>query len=194
MTECSLTSCMWARFLIGSHTMPAQRHSQPTPTSLGQRCMSVTCHPHFWQNDRSLLRATAVTRGWNGHRKRVVTQSWLWRRKFSCRSCRDSNSQPFGALTTFLKHLLSVTHRGRSQASFDWRHCMSKHAQLAKSSTGTRRRRTTITLVSEPPSHCGCLYINSPPADFQKRRTQAARTKAHRTYSKARWIKAERFR
>ena len=22
----------------------------------------------FWQNDRSLLRATAVTRGWNGHR------------------------------------------------------------------------------------------------------------------------------
>ena len=25
-------------------------------------------HLHFWQNDRDLLRATAVTRGWNGYR------------------------------------------------------------------------------------------------------------------------------
>ena len=30
--ECSLTSCVWVRFLIGSHTTPGQRHSQPTPT------------------------------------------------------------------------------------------------------------------------------------------------------------------
>ena len=26
--------------------------------------LSVTCHPRFWPNDRDLLRATAVTRGW----------------------------------------------------------------------------------------------------------------------------------
>ena len=31
-------------------------------------CLAVTCHLHFWQNDRELLRATAVTRGWNGYR------------------------------------------------------------------------------------------------------------------------------
>ena len=30
-------------------------------------CLTVTCHLHFWQNDRDLLRATAVTRGWNGY-------------------------------------------------------------------------------------------------------------------------------
>ena len=30
----------------------------------------VNCHPHFWQNDRGLLRATAVTRGWNGYRNK----------------------------------------------------------------------------------------------------------------------------
>ena len=41
VTECSLTSYVWARFLIGSHTMPGQRHSQSTPTSLGQRCHRV---------------------------------------------------------------------------------------------------------------------------------------------------------
>ena len=31
-------------------------------------CSAVTCHLYFWQNDRDLLRATAVRRGWNGHR------------------------------------------------------------------------------------------------------------------------------
>ena len=69
-------------------------------------CLGVTCHLHFWQNVRGLLRATAVTRGWNGHRIRVSTQSELWRIKFSRRFCWDSNSKPFdhecGALTTEL--------------------------------------------------------------------------------------------
>ena len=65
-------------------------------------CLAVTCHLHFWQNDRDLLLATVVIRGWNGgqHRSRP------WRRKFSRRSCRDSNPRPFnhesGALTTDL--------------------------------------------------------------------------------------------
>ena len=31
-------------------------------------CLAVTCHLHFWQNDRELLRAAAVTRGWNEYR------------------------------------------------------------------------------------------------------------------------------
>ena len=33
-------------------------------------CLAVTCHLHFWQNDRDFLRATAVTRGWNGYRNK----------------------------------------------------------------------------------------------------------------------------
>ena len=33
-------------------------------------CLAVTCHVHVWQNDRGLLRATAVTRGWNGYRNK----------------------------------------------------------------------------------------------------------------------------
>ena len=55
----------------------------------------VTCYLHFWQNHRGLLRSTAVTWGRNRHRIRVSTQSWLWRRKLSRRSCRDLNSQTF---------------------------------------------------------------------------------------------------
>ena len=30
-------------------------------------CLAVTCHLHFWQNDRDPLHATAVTQGWNGY-------------------------------------------------------------------------------------------------------------------------------
>ena len=33
-------------------------------------CLAVTCHLHFWNTDRGLLRATAVTRGWNGYRNK----------------------------------------------------------------------------------------------------------------------------
>ena len=32
--------------------------------------LAVTCHLHFWQNARGLLRATAVTRGWNGYQNK----------------------------------------------------------------------------------------------------------------------------
>ena len=37
--------------------------------------LRVTRHLHFWQNDRGLLRATAVTRGWNEHQTRVSTSA-----------------------------------------------------------------------------------------------------------------------
>ena len=33
-------------------------------------CLPVTCQEHFWQNDRDLLHATAVTRGKNGYRNK----------------------------------------------------------------------------------------------------------------------------
>ena len=33
-------------------------------------CLAVTCHLHFWQDDRDLLCVTAVTLGWNGYRNR----------------------------------------------------------------------------------------------------------------------------
>ena len=33
-------------------------------------CLAVTCHLYFWRNDRGLLRATAVTQGWNGYQNK----------------------------------------------------------------------------------------------------------------------------
>ena len=76
--RCSLTRVACELELqIDFHTMPG-RHCHSTPTSLGQRvyaCLGVTCHLHFRQNERGLLRATAVTRGTYGHRIGVSTQS-----------------------------------------------------------------------------------------------------------------------
>ena len=75
------------------------------------RVLAVTCHLHSWQNDRGLLRATAVTRGWNGYRnKSQHRKSTLEKeKKLSRHSSRDSNPQPFnhesGALTTELSPL-----------------------------------------------------------------------------------------
>ena len=50
---------------------PMPKHGSIKATYV--RCMrvlAVTCHLHFWQNDRDFLRATAVTRGWNGYRNK----------------------------------------------------------------------------------------------------------------------------
>ena len=58
--------------------------------------LAVTCHLHIWQIDWDLLRATAVTQGWNMDTEiRVSTESWLWRRQFCHCSCRDLNPWPF---------------------------------------------------------------------------------------------------
>ena len=35
-------------------------------------CLAVTCQLHFWQNDRDLLRATAVTQGWDEYRNKSL--------------------------------------------------------------------------------------------------------------------------
>ena len=69
-------------------------------------CLAVACHLHFWQHDRGLLRATAVTRGWNGYRNKSQHIKLTLEKKISRRSNRDSNPRPFdhefGALTTEL--------------------------------------------------------------------------------------------
>ena len=62
------------RFPHSAWTAASSAHSDSNGSRV-YACLGVTCHLHFWQNDRGLLRATAVIRGWNGHRTRVSTQS-----------------------------------------------------------------------------------------------------------------------
>ena len=55
----------------------ASRHFVQSHTRKVNVCLTVICHLYFWQNDgtfwhndRDILRATAVTRGWNGYRNK----------------------------------------------------------------------------------------------------------------------------
>ena len=62
-------------FLVGFHTTPGQRHSQPTPTSLGHGiidCSGVACHMHFWENDQGLFRVTGMPRTPNKSQHRML--------------------------------------------------------------------------------------------------------------------------
>ena len=43
------------------------RHFMQSHIRKVRACLAVTCHLHVWQNGRDILRATAVTRGWNGY-------------------------------------------------------------------------------------------------------------------------------
>ena len=45
-------------------------YSTPSPSRVHSVCIAVTCLLRIWQNDRDLVCATMVTRGWNGYRKR----------------------------------------------------------------------------------------------------------------------------
>ena len=72
-------------------------------------CLSVTCHLHFWQNDRGLLRATAVTRRWNGYRNKSQHKKLTPEKNILPPLMQGSNPRPFdhepGALTTELSPL-----------------------------------------------------------------------------------------
>ena len=71
-------------------------------------CLAVTCHRHFWQNDRDLLHAIAVPRWWNGYRNNNNSQhrKLTPEKKLLPLFLPDSNPQYFdhesGALTTEL--------------------------------------------------------------------------------------------
>ena len=81
--------CCWQGCCHGkqlpSHRMFCLRHTTmhqftvsfySKPRGRVQECLAVICHLHFWQNDRDLVRAAAVTRGWNGCRNKSQHRQW----------------------------------------------------------------------------------------------------------------------
>ena len=68
-------------------------------------CLAVTCHLHFWRNDRGLLRATAVTRGWNGYRNKSQHRKLTLEKKI---------------LPPLLHRFESTTFRSRVRRSSYW--------------------------------------------------------------------------
>ena len=63
------TAAVSAQVLCTPHNH-APCHFMQSHIRKAHACLTVTWHLHFWQNNRDLLRATAVTRGWNGYRNK----------------------------------------------------------------------------------------------------------------------------
>ena len=56
--------------LVGGVRLAMSAHSDFVWSRVYTCLAAVSCHLHFWPNDRDLLRATAVTRRWNEYRNK----------------------------------------------------------------------------------------------------------------------------
>ena len=93
--------------------------------------LAITCHLHFWQNDRDLLRAAAVTQTAHGGGNNSQHRKLTLEKKNIPGSCRDSNQGPFDhesdALTTELSPLpqaessLRMWQQSEGMTSAVWR-------------------------------------------------------------------------
>ena len=61
------TAAVMVRSVYTTQACIMSRHFTQSHIRRVYACLAVTCYLHFRQNDRDLSRATAVTRGWNGH-------------------------------------------------------------------------------------------------------------------------------
>ena len=72
-------------------------------------CLAVTCHLRFWQDDRGLLRATAVIRGWNRYQNKTQHRKLTLEKKILPPPQQGFEPTTFnhesGALTTELSPL-----------------------------------------------------------------------------------------
>ena len=100
------TAAVSARSVYTIQPCTMSRHLMHSHIRKVHACLAVTCHLYFWQNDRDMLCATAVTRGWNGYGDKSQHTKLTLENKIPRHSCRDWNPQPFdhepGALTTEL--------------------------------------------------------------------------------------------
>ena len=89
VAELYLMSCILASLLVGFHILPAQWHG-PLQLRLVKGVCVFRCNlpPALFAEWSESFTCHCVNMGveW--------TQGWLWRRKFSCCCCWDSNSQP----------------------------------------------------------------------------------------------------
>ena len=130
-------------------------------------CLAVTCHLHFWQNDRDFLRATVVTRGWNGYRNKSQHRKSTLEKKI---------------LPPFQQGFEPATFQSRVQCSNHWaipapiqkpgRHCLLYRTAAHRPVAGRQRPTgekgwgnsgpvTRASLHSSPATLCMFILIFS---------------------------------
>ena len=67
-------------------------------------CLAVIGHLHFWQKDRDLLCATAVTRWWNGYRNKIQHRKFTMKKKILRPLLEGIEPSPFQSLVGRSNH------------------------------------------------------------------------------------------
>ena len=115
-------------------------------------CLAVTCHLRFWQNDRGLLHATAVTRGWNRYRNKSQHRKLTMEKKIIPPLQRGFEPMTFQSRVQCSNHwaipapqpdfnILQATRhlRMNSKWSFYYTHMMCWKTRLAQKQQHTDR-------------------------------------------------------
>ena len=87
---CCMAGATW-NAAVSAQVLCTPFNHAPCYSVTSFKATQVTCHPHFWQNDRDLSRATAVTRGWNGYQNKSQHRKLTLEKKILPPLCRDSN-------------------------------------------------------------------------------------------------------
>ena len=101
-------------------------------------CLAVTCHLHFWQNDRDFLRATVVARGWNGYRNKSQHRK-----------------------STLEKKILPPFQQGFEPATFQSRVRCSNHWAIPTPHTGVHRHEFMYLAFTCNPGKSCCGWLAS---------------------------------
>ena len=120
----------------------APRHFMQSHIRKVYACLAVTCHLHFWQNNRDLLCATAVTRGWNGYRNKSQHRK-----------------------LTLEKRILPPLLQGFEHATFRSRVRRSNHWAIPAPGTGSPGRPPRLSHTS-PHASSTLLYVHRDCTDY----------------------------
>ena len=108
-------------------------------------CVAVTCHLHFWQNGRDFLRATVVTRGWNGYRNKSQHRKSTLEKKI---------------LPPFQQGFEPATFQSRVLGPYAW--VQGRRATSKVTATSGGRLTNRYAWVPGRPTRRACLEVNLP--------------------------------
>ena len=116
-------------------------------------CLAVTCHLHFWQNDRDFLRATVVTRGWNGYRNKSQHRKSTLEKKILPPFQQGFEPATFqSANCLILRPLYRSSHCALTRPRAD----LCKRAVLGLSSS---RTKNTLVIARFYVNACPCVQL-----------------------------------
>ena len=154
MADATWNCCRLGAFCVHHTTM----HFMQSHIRKVYACLAVTCHLRFWQDDRDLLRATAVTQGWNGYQNKSPHRKLTLEKKILPPPLQGFEPANFQSRVRRSNHwAIPAPHEVSGTFSFT--------CPVTALPVSYRRRLTLCTALStSPPGHPGlpvmtCIYV-----------------------------------